>query len=512
MTERARSRTSDESDHTPSSWRRNVAKGLRGLGRRLNGTDKALGHRETILVPGFPDLFGCFLHRPDEVEFLPWNQPLHPDFEFRRTIDHGRAWSLSLDASYDEVTYIVIDLTWAANTLREMGVVISEVPLLAVQTWRNFDDLAVADGCQLCSARLFQLDDLLIAHLAGDLEVPQADLPPAPKLIWSDPPDVIAAGVLADLQARSILGESITVLNATAGWNLVPDAPTYLQVLLTNEGALRIEARKDFTYWKTEIDQPRVDRLLAGGFSDDSPWGNFEILHGPDPHGIFLHDLLTDAIAVFVQVYEPRSEKITIERIEGASPFEAAIGVANYPFSQRLIDRMFRSQLISASIERLDDIESPEEAPLLELVERLAPEFATIIKLAHLDELVDYLDDLMIFAPIDQDDALREMANDPLASPEDLSDFVLRHIVRSGDLRARIVEGDDTPSNEVVLDVESLAHERFVLTTRDDLPIAINGIALDCDHTLTADNGEVWGFRGRIGPPAQPGFVIPDLG
>ena len=505
---------SDESferDRKPSGWRRGLARALRATGQKISGEAAVTGGGETILVPGFPNLFGCASHRPASTHFLRWNQPLHPEYEFRRTIDQGRTWSLSLDTSYDDVAYVIIDLSWASNTLRELGVAINDVPLVAVQTWFNLKALTATDDCTRCHARLDQLDELVITHLTGDQKDLNADLPPAPKLRWSDPPSEIALAVLADLHARSILGESITVLEGTAEWDLLSGAPTYLQLMLTNEGSLKIEARKDFSYWKKEIDQPRVDRLLAAGFSEASGFGNFEILHGPDPLGLFHQDLLTDAITAFVDVYEPRPKKIKIERIEGASPFESQFGSTNYPFFQRLIDRMSRPDLLSASTERLNELESSDDTSLLELIETISPSFARIIKLSHLDELVDYLDDLLILAPVGFEESMCEMADDPLASLEDLSDFALRHIIRTSDMRERFVQDEDRPANEFLLDIQSLAHERLLLGKEDDVPTSVNGIPLDGDAALEADNGVVIPYPGWIDPPALPGLVIPKL-
>lgn len=501
----------NEGDQSPGRFLRKIAKSLQSTGQKLQGQPAEQEAFGNVLLPSFPNLFGCASHRPASTHFLRWNQPLHPDYEFRRTIDQGRAWSLSLDTSYDDVTYVIIDLSWASNTLRELGVAINDVPLVAVQTWLDLKALAATDDCTRCHARLDQFDELVITHLTGDERDLNADLPPAPKLRWSDPPSDIAHSVLADLHARSILGESITVLEGTAEWDLLSGAPTYLQLLLTNEGSLKIEARKDFSYWKKEIDQPRVERLLAVGFSEASGFGNFEILHGPDPLGLFHQDLLTEAITAFVEVYEPRPTKIKIERIEGASPFESQFGSTNYPFFQRLIDRMSRPDLLAASTERLNEFESSDDTSLLELVETISPAFARIIKLAHLDELVDYLDDLLILAPVGSEESMREMADDPLASLEDLSDFVLRHIIRTSDMRERFVQDEDRPASEFLLQIQSLAHEQLLLGTEDDVPTSVNGIQLDGDTALEADNGVVFSFPGRIDPPALPGLVIPKL-
>ena len=499
-------------ERKPSSWRRSLSKALRSTGKRLQGesgsVDSTDGH---ALFASFPNLFGCASHQPASTRLLQWNEPLHPTHEFRRTIDQGRAWSLSLDTSYDDVTYVIIDLSWASNTLRELGIAINEVPLVAVQSWYDLKALTATDDCRLCRARLDQLDELVLAHLTGNEEDLKADLPPEPKLRWSDPPSGIAKVVLADLHARSILGESITVLEATAEWDLLSGAPTYLQMLLTNEGALRIEARKDFSYWKKEIDPERVDRLLAAGFSDETGEGNFEILHGPDPLGLFHQDLLTDAITAFVDVYEPRPKKINIQRIEGASPFESRLASTNYSFFQRLIDRMARPDLLSASIERLNETGSDNDDSLFECVQQLSPEFARLIALAHLDELTDHLDDLLILAPVGIDDSLRAMAADRLASPEDWSDFVLRHILRMSDLRLRFLQSDDLAEDEYLLEVENLAHEQVLLKTRDDEPIAVNGIALDSSRAFETDNGVVVPLLGRIDPPPLPGLVVPKL-
>ena len=43
--------------------------------------------------------------------------------------------------------------------------------------------------------------------------------------------------------------------------------------------------------------------------------------------------------------------------------------------------------------------------------------------------ILGYLDDLLILAPVGFEESMRAMADDPLASLEDLSDFALRHIL-----------------------------------------------------------------------------------
>jgi hypothetical protein len=172
---------------------------------------------------------------------------------------------------------------------------------------------------------------------------------------------------------------------------------------------------------------------------------------------------------------------------------------------------MSRPELLSATIESLNELDSPDDRSLVELVHQISPEFATIIKLAHLDELVDYLDDLLILVPTGHDEFLREMARDPLASPEDWSDFVLRHILRMSDLRLRFLEGDVYTDHELLIEVENLAHEKLLLATRDDSPVAVNGIDLDVASALDADNGTAVAFPGLLDPPDMPGLVFPDL-
>jgi hypothetical protein len=172
---------------------------------------------------------------------------------------------------------------------------------------------------------------------------------------------------------------------------------------------------------------------------------------------------------------------------------------------------MSRPDLLSASTERLNELESSDDTSLLDLLETISPSFSRIIKLAHLDELVDYLDDLLILAPVGFEESMREMADDPLASLEDLSDFALRHIIRTSDMRERFVLDEDRPANEFLLEIQSLAHERLLLGTEDDVPSSINGIPLDGDAALEADNGVVVPYPGWIDPPALPGLVIPKL-
>jgi hypothetical protein len=117
----------------------------------------------------------------------------------------------------------------------------------------------------------------------------------------------------------------------------------------------------------------------------------------------------------------------------------------------------------------------------------------------------------MILAPVGFEESMREMADDPIASLEDLSDFVLRHIIRTSDMRERLIQNEDLPPDQFLLTVQSLAHEQLLLGTEDDVPTSVNGIPLDGDAALEADNGVVVPFPGRIDPPALPGLVIPDL-
>jgi hypothetical protein len=50
-----------------------------------------------------------------------------------------------------------------------------------------------------------------------------------------------------------------------------------------------------------------------------------------------------------------------------------------------------------------------------------------------------------------------------------------------------------------------------LLGTEDDVPTSVNGISLDGDAALEADNGVVVPFPGWIDPPALPDFVVPEL-
>ena len=168
-------------------------------------------------------------------------------------------------------------------------------------------------------------------------------------------------------------------------------------------------------------------------------------------------------------------------------------------------------EILSASRERLGEFDNPIEILLLELIETVSPEFARIIKLAHLEEFINTMDELIVLAPVGFDARMRDMANDPFASPEDLSDFVLRHVIQTSNMRERFIENEDRPPNQVVLDVQSLAHEQLLVGTEDDVPTSVNGVPLDSDAALEADNGVVVPYPGWIDPPILPGLVIPNL-
>ncbi len=117
-------------------------------------------------------------------------------------------------------------------------------PLVAIQTWNDIASLDAIANCGPCQERLKQLDQTLIAHWSdGDEPADAGKLPRFPRLKWTDPPAIIAEAVIDDLNKRSILGQSMTVLEGTAGWDLIPKVPIYVQFCLEIGGELLIEAR-----------------------------------------------------------------------------------------------------------------------------------------------------------------------------------------------------------------------------------------------------------------------------
>jgi hypothetical protein len=86
-------------DQSSGRFLRKIAKFLRLTGQKLQGQPAEQELLGNVLLPNFPNLFGCSRHRPTSIDLLGWNEPLSPKYEFRRTVDHGRAWSISVDDS-----------------------------------------------------------------------------------------------------------------------------------------------------------------------------------------------------------------------------------------------------------------------------------------------------------------------------------------------------------------------------------------------------------------------------
>ncbi|CAB4324741.1 MAG: hypothetical protein F2520_12370 [Actinobacteria bacterium] len=486
--------TSTEDD--PDAWDEYAAKGD--------------PHPGVELIKDFPSLFGCRKHQPQDVTLHRWREPLFPERSGRETFAHGRTWSVAIDGTEDPTKFlIIVDLTWAADSLRDLGVNLETQPLVAIQHWSR-SDVEKIDGCDACMSRLEQLDELVITHLSKD-EVPAAPLPKMDRMHWSDPPEQIAKAVLDDLRARSILGEAMTSLGGTARWDLVPRAPVYIQFMLTLEGALRIEMRKDFTYWRTEVDAARVSKISAAGFSvDDNPLC-FEQLVGPDPLDLFHLDAITSAIGTFVHVYEPKNRSMKIERLEGASPFDGDLRAQEYAAGQRMIDRLGRAELMESCDEELDEHDT-DELTILDVLLDAAPAFAEAVILAHLDEFFDRVNDLVVLAPVSSDEELEEMLDDRFTTPEELAVLVLRHVFRPSEQRrgegARgTAENDADPDAPV--NIESLARERLTVRFDGATPTEVEGITTFPDEAVTGSNGIVIPFDDLLRAPELPALIVP---
>jgi hypothetical protein len=462
------------------------------------------------LISGFPNLFGCRKHQPQDVTLHLWREPLYPERSMRETFAHGRAWSVALDDMDDSTNLLVIvDLTWAADTLRDMGVNLETQPLVAIQRWGRAAVMGI-DGCKACMARLEQLDEMLISHLSKD-EIEAAPLPKMDRLHWNDSPEQIATAVLEDLRARSILGEAMTSLGGTARWDLVPRAPVFIQFMLTLEGALRIEMRKDFTYWRTEMDAARVSKISAAGFSiDDNPLC-FEQLVGPDPLDLFHLEAITSAIGTFVNVYEPKNRSIKIERLEGASPFNGDLRAHEYAVGQRMIDRLGRAELMESCDESLADADESDSLVMDVLLEE-APMFAEAVILAHLDEFFDRVNDLVVLAPVSSDDEIEALLEDRFTTPEEIATFVLRHVYRPSEQRrggARRGSAEPDGDPDAPTDIESLARERVTMRFEDSDPVEAAGVVIDPDETIGAWNGIVIPFDDLLRAPELPALIVP---
>lgn len=457
---------------------------------------------------GFPDLFGCRRHRPDSVKLLRWDEPLVDDFWGRRTAASGLGWTLALDRSEDGDILTIVDCSWAANALREMGVDLSVAPVVAVQTWSGASALADVADCASCEERLHGLDAALRSHLSNGLEDADAEaLPNFPRLKWTDPPGEIAAIVLTDLRQRSILGEAMTVLEATAGWDLVPKAPVYVQFRLGLEGELQIEARKDFTFWDVVVDETRVAVFSAAGFSVDGPY-QFEMLLGPDPHDLSHRDAIEVAIRTATEVFQPKRKRIHVERFTGVSPLEGELSSHDYAIGQRRIDRLGWPDLFEAADRRLED--QGDGVRLFDLLDQQHPEFAEIVALAHLDEYFDRMDDVHVLVPTETDDIINGIEGDLLTS-EDLVGFVLRHSYRWGSQRVRAAADDDVEVDPEAIAIETIGHERFAGRLRNGELIEIGGLTVVAAPDGSCVNGSFAMLHGVLEPPVPPPLVIPDL-
>ena len=84
---------SSDGGKNPSKFRKGLADGLRAAGKKIAGEipydESSSIDNETILIQGFPNLFGCAKHKPDSTELLLWSTPLSPKFEERQTFAHA---------------------------------------------------------------------------------------------------------------------------------------------------------------------------------------------------------------------------------------------------------------------------------------------------------------------------------------------------------------------------------------------------------------------------------------
>jgi hypothetical protein len=89
----------NKDDQSSGRFLRKIAKFLRLTGQKLQGQPAEQELLGNVLLPNFPNLFGCSRHRPTSIDLLGWNDPLSPKYELGRTVDHDRAWSISVDDS-----------------------------------------------------------------------------------------------------------------------------------------------------------------------------------------------------------------------------------------------------------------------------------------------------------------------------------------------------------------------------------------------------------------------------
>lgn len=460
------------------------------------------------LPKGFPELVGCPKHNPRAVELRRWNEPLADDHWSRITFASGLSWSVAFDRTDNEAPVTIIDCSWAANGLQAIGVDLAKTPLVAIQTWDNTISLDDIAGCDGCMNRLDRLDSVLINHWSDVEDVAFGDeLDPFPHVKWSNPPESIADAVVNDLRQRSILGEAMTVLEGTAGWDLLPKAPVFVQFLFSLLGELQIQVRKDFAYWDVMVDEPRVTRFSAAGFSVDGPF--FEMLLGPDPHDLFHRDAITTAVRASVDIFETRGRRIRVRRVEGVSHIEGRLSEAKYAEGQRRIDRTTWAEMLEKSDQRIEELGDGDL--LFDVLEVEHPVFARLVALAHLDEYFARMDDLQVLIPDDALAYLSDVESDPFASPEQIASFVLRHCFRWNDQRAYSAGENADERNPDLLSIETLAHETFIGRLSDGELVEIGGRRIEPPRNDTCMNGSFAQLSGRLEPPGPPQLIAPNF-
>lgn len=465
--------------------------------------------RQTEIFQQFPDLFGCPAHRPDSVVHEMWTVPLHLLHPDRLTVRHGRAWSISIDSDPDDTVVAIVDLTWATNALIEFGVAINEMPLVAIQRWADRDTFNEAVDCPACLADLETLEELVLEHIIAD-ELPYSEgLPPAPLLYWSDSALKIATKLVEDLHVRSILGESISVMRtATPLWGR-DDIGCYLQMKLSLTGDLSIEVQRDFSYWGVTVGQAERDRLTAAGFVDNDRLPNFMMSSWRDSESTDSEstdsqiEMLSRAIEAFRDVFQPPSGPIALMVLGGLTPFEESLPPGRFATAQRMLDRMARPLVYSRPRER----ETEDRHELLGAIEELAPQFADAIRLAHLDELVDRMESLVVLAPVDFE-GLTEMVQDPAVGPERIGEFVLRHLIDPVNTRTHS-ETSSIFADEFEGTLSNLAHERLDVRLIEGGLDGVVGITLEELDSRETDNGVVYAFPVTLDPPPPDELVFP---
>ncbi len=471
-----------------------------------------------------PDLLGCRRHRPVEVRLLPADAVLWRELGWRETIVHGMAWSLSIAQTADGGAATVVDLSWEANALRDLGVDLARDPLVAISIWTDEQAMRRALTCESCLELVGGFDDLVRAHLsAGDPEPDvDAELGELPRLRWNDDPAHIAEVVTADLHRRAILGEALISLGATAGWDLLPRAPVYLECILGLDGSLLIETRRDFAFWRTEVDAERRQLLENAGFTTpDAPDRQFEMLLGPDRTGTSHKDALTRAIDAFLAVYKPKRRTITVNRFEGAGRIDPDAQRTIWATHQRRIDRIARAELYEQCNERLDALGDAVDGmdTVFGLVLDHTDAFAEAVSRAHLDEFLDTVDDLVVLAPVDERVFAGALA-DPYCTVEDLELLVLRHTFRPGHQHnplPPVIAGEpaDLAAPLHAVEIELLSRDRVLAERRGNTVVRIGGKDVHLEAGRIARNGVIIPISGPIDPPPPPDLLAlrePDLG